>query len=102
MSPKVVLVAPVLIALTAPGMAKPARPSLAKVCAVYDAHILSRLEDDGPLAAATGFALSAAIALLVAARGACKQDDHERGLNLYSWIDLDLPIPPVASIAEAR
>ncbi|GJD97713.1 hypothetical protein [Methylobacterium iners] len=96
MSPKV--------ALTASGVARLTRPSLAKACALYDAYILDRLDDDGPPAAVTGFVLGAAIALLVAARGAYERDEQERGLDLdlYKWIDLEGPPPPVTRVAEAR
>lgn len=102
MSLKIVLVALSPVAFAVPAAADPARPSPAKACAAYDVHILTRLEDDGLQAAAAGVSLGAAITALVEARGACARNEYERGLDLYSRIDLGGPPPLPPSQASPR
>jgi hypothetical protein len=82
--------------LSGPALARPALPS---ACAAFDLHIVTLIET---VAAAepTSLRLVEAAELLRRARAACRVDDADEAMRLYSVIDLRPPTRALQPILD--
>jgi hypothetical protein len=82
------LAALILLGLGLPGLADARRAIPQAACAAYDLHLLMLVEDHGLTDETAPGALADAMAGMLAARGACRDGDHARALELYAAIRL--------------
>ena len=82
-----------LLALATPCLANQGRPSLLQACAAHDLHLLTLIEDHALLGHTEPHRLANAAWDMISARAACREGNHERGLELYGAVELDyLPL----------